>query len=181
MMFHRLMWTNFVNYILAIHLFLSISVNSTSHFSNFTDFRQRQIPNTLTKFYLLIPRHLMIQLTKLQVCILNLSTTFRLCRKKSDYFWTRVYTPFASGEGPFFLSMDAHAPMIANSHWLSIWDLRTLYWEHVEGIVWWWCIHALYRTCCHLKLYWYYIILVLRVNRDKICVCKCYLDNSRKE
>ena len=39
MMFHRLMRTNFVYYILAIHLLLSLSVNLTSHFSNLADFR----------------------------------------------------------------------------------------------------------------------------------------------
>ena len=33
MMFHRLMWTNFVYYILDIRLYLSLSVNLTSHFS----------------------------------------------------------------------------------------------------------------------------------------------------
>ena len=78
------MWTKFVYCILAIRLFLSLSVNSTSHFSNFVDFRQLQIPNArnITKLYLLIPKHLIIQLTKLQFCILNLSTTFRHCRKK---------------------------------------------------------------------------------------------------
>ena len=40
MMFHRLMWTNFVYYILDIRLYLSLSVNLTSHFSNFADLRQ---------------------------------------------------------------------------------------------------------------------------------------------
>ena len=40
MMFHRLMWTNFVYYILDICLYLSLYVNLTSHFSNFADFRQ---------------------------------------------------------------------------------------------------------------------------------------------
>ena len=51
MMFHRLMWTNFVYYILDIRLYLSLSVNLTSNFSNFADFRHPQIPNTGTKYY----------------------------------------------------------------------------------------------------------------------------------
>ena len=45
----------------------------------------------ITKFYLLIPKHLMIKPTKLQIDILNLCTTFWHCKKISDYFWTRVY------------------------------------------------------------------------------------------
>ena len=57
MMFCRLMWTNFVYYILAIRLVLSLSVNLTSHFSNFIDFRQLQIPNAQTKYYEILPAH----------------------------------------------------------------------------------------------------------------------------
>ena len=57
MMFHRLMWTNFVYYILAIRLVLSLSVKLPSHFSNFVDFRQLQIPNAQTKYYEILPAH----------------------------------------------------------------------------------------------------------------------------
>ena len=57
MMFHRLMWTNFVYYIVVIRLFLSLTVNLTSHFSNFTDCRQLQIPNAWTKYYEIPPAH----------------------------------------------------------------------------------------------------------------------------
>ena len=57
MMFHRLMWTNFVYYILEIRLYLSLSVNLTSHFSNFADFRQLQIPNARTKYYEIVFAH----------------------------------------------------------------------------------------------------------------------------
>ena len=57
MMFHRLMWTHFVYYILAIRLFLSLSLNLTSHFSNFADFRQLQISNAWTKYYEILPAH----------------------------------------------------------------------------------------------------------------------------
>ena len=56
-MFHRLMWTNFVYYILAIPLFLSLSVNLTSRFSNFADFTQLQITNARTKYYEILPAH----------------------------------------------------------------------------------------------------------------------------
>ena len=55
MMFHRLIRTNIVYCILAIHLFLSLPVNLTSHFSNFADFRQLQIPNARTKYYAILP------------------------------------------------------------------------------------------------------------------------------
>ena len=57
MMFHRLIWTNFVYYFQAIRLFLSSSVNLTSHFSNFSDYRQRQIPNAQTKYYEIWPAY----------------------------------------------------------------------------------------------------------------------------
>ena len=57
MMFQRLMWTNFVYYILVIRIFLSLSVNLTSHFSNFADFRQLQIPNAQKKYCEILPAH----------------------------------------------------------------------------------------------------------------------------
>ena len=55
MMFHRLMWTNFAYNILDIRLYLSVSMNLTSHFSNFAEFRQLQIPNAQTKYYEILP------------------------------------------------------------------------------------------------------------------------------
>ena len=94
MMFHRLMWTSFVYYILASRLFLSLSVNLTSHFSNLLildNYRYQTHERNIPKFYLLTPKHLIIQLTNLQIDIMNLSTNFPHCRKNSDYFWTRVY------------------------------------------------------------------------------------------
>ena len=57
MMFHRLMWTNFVYHILDIRLYLSLYVNLTSHFSNFAEFRELQKPNTRTKYYEILPAH----------------------------------------------------------------------------------------------------------------------------
>ena len=43
------------------------------------------------QFYLPTLKHLVIQLTKLQIYTLNLTTTFWHCKKKSHYFWTGVY------------------------------------------------------------------------------------------
>ena len=43
------------------------------------------------KFYLPTLKHLVIQLAKLQIYTLNLTTTFWHCKKKSHYFWTGVY------------------------------------------------------------------------------------------
>ena len=57
MMFHRLTRTNFVYYNLVIRFNLSLSVNQTSHFSNFADFRQLQIPNARMKYYEILPTH----------------------------------------------------------------------------------------------------------------------------
>ena len=84
MMSHRLVWTNFVYYILAIRPFLSLSVNLTSHFRTLlisNNYRYQTHARNITRFYLLIPKYLTIQLTKLQIDILNLSTTLRHCRK----------------------------------------------------------------------------------------------------
>ena len=43
------------------------------------------------KFNLPTLKHLVIQLAKLQIYTLNLTTTFWHCKKKSHYFWTGVY------------------------------------------------------------------------------------------
>ena len=43
------------------------------------------------KFYLPTLKHLVMQLAKLQIYTLNLTTTFWHCKKKSHYFWTGVY------------------------------------------------------------------------------------------
>ena len=43
------------------------------------------------KFCLPTLKHLVIQLAKLQIYSLNLTTTFWHCKKKSHYFWTGVY------------------------------------------------------------------------------------------
>ena len=45
----------------------------------------------IMKLYLPTLKHLVIQLTKLQIYTLNLTTTFWHCKKKSHYFWTGVY------------------------------------------------------------------------------------------
>ena len=57
MMFRRLTWTNFVHNILVICLFRSLSVNLTSHFPNFADFRQLRIAKARTKYYEILPAH----------------------------------------------------------------------------------------------------------------------------
>ena len=57
MMFHRLMWTNFFYYTLHIRFCISLSVNETSLFSNFADFRQLQISNAQTKYYEHLPAY----------------------------------------------------------------------------------------------------------------------------
>ena len=94
MMFYRLMWTHFVYYILVIRLFLSSSMNLTSHFSNFADFRQLQISNAWTKYYEISSDHTKTHHDtnhKIASLYFEFNTTFLHCRKYSDYFWTRVY------------------------------------------------------------------------------------------
>ena len=58
------------------------------------DNRYQTHKRTIMKFCLLIPKHLVIQLAKLQIDIVNFKTTFWHCPKNSDYFWTRVYMDF---------------------------------------------------------------------------------------
>ena len=43
------------------------------------------------KFYLPTLKHFIIELAKLQIYTLNLTTPFWHCQKKSHYFWTGVY------------------------------------------------------------------------------------------
>ena len=100
MMFRRLMWTNFVYYILDIRLYLSLSVNLTSHISNFADFRQLQIPNVRTKYYEIFPAHTKKTHNKTHRIAnryFEFKYHFLTLKKKSDYFWTRVY--FTDNEG----------------------------------------------------------------------------------
>ena len=57
MTIHRLMWIDFLYYTLDIRFYLSLFVNLQSHFSNFADLRQLQIPNAQTKYYENLPGH----------------------------------------------------------------------------------------------------------------------------
>ena len=89
MMFRRLMWTNFVYYILAVCFYLGLSVNSTSQISNFDEFRQLQIPNAQSNYHDILPvhtKHYDMQLGKSQIDILNLNTTFWHCKNNPITF-----------------------------------------------------------------------------------------------
>ena len=46
-----------IYYILAIRLYLSLSVNLISHFSNFADLKQIQMRNAETNYYEILPAH----------------------------------------------------------------------------------------------------------------------------
>ena len=68
---------------------LSLTVILTSHLSNITYFRQQQQQNkpiNIMKFYLPTLNHLVIQLAKLQIYTLNLTTTFWHCKKNPITF-----------------------------------------------------------------------------------------------
>ena len=99
MMFRRLIWIHFFYYFLAIRLyqeFLS-QLNCQFDIAFFLTLLTSDNNNSKTsqwntmKFYLPTLKHLVIQLAKLQIYTLNLSTTFWHCKKKSHYFWTGVY------------------------------------------------------------------------------------------
>ena len=79
------------------------------------NYRYQTHERNITKFYLLIPKHLIIRLTKLPVCTLKLSTTFWHCRKNSDYFWTRVYIGGIPG------GMTFHDDIIKWKHFPRYW------------------------------------------------------------
>ena len=49
------MWINCFYYPLDIRFYLSLFVNLQSHFSNFADLRQLQIPNAQTKYNEILP------------------------------------------------------------------------------------------------------------------------------
>ena len=62
--------------------YLSLSVNWTSNFSKFADFRQLYIPNAPTKCYETLHAHTKTpRISKLHIDIKNLNATFRLCQK----------------------------------------------------------------------------------------------------
>ena len=91
---------------MAIRLYLSLSVNSTSHLSNFADFRQLQIPNARTKYHEILLLHTKTPhhtTPNLQIDILNLNTTFRHCKKSPITFeqWcthmAEILLPYFSG------------------------------------------------------------------------------------
>ena len=79
--FHRLMWEiafiTFLLFVCITSVYLRLSVILTQYFSNFADFIHVQIQNDITKFYLLTPKQIIIQLEKLQ---LKLDNNFRHCR-----------------------------------------------------------------------------------------------------
>ena len=95
MMLHRLMWTNI--FFIKLWIFVCISAHlSIEHhifltFLTLDNYRYQTRKRNITQFYLLIPKHLIIQLVKLQIDILKSNTTLFTLKKNSDYFWTRVY------------------------------------------------------------------------------------------
>ena len=94
---HRLMWINFLYYSLDIRFYLSSFVNSTSHFSNFADFRQLQTPNAQTKYYEILPGHTKIapdttriianRYFELKYHFLTLQKKIRLLLNKCVHTW----------------------------------------------------------------------------------------------
>ena len=72
MMFHRLMWTNFVHYILVIRPYICLSVlliqrRILQTLLTLDNYRYQTHKWNITTFYLLIPKYHIIQLTKLQI------------------------------------------------------------------------------------------------------------------
>ena len=83
MMFHRRMWTDFFYSTLDIRFYLSLSLNLTSNFANFADFRQLQIPNAQTRYHEILPpdsksQHNTARYFELKCHFLTLQKLFRL-------------------------------------------------------------------------------------------------------
>ena len=99
MMFRRLIWIHFFYHFLSIRLYHEFLSQLNCHFDiAFFETLLTSDNNSsktsqwnIMKFYLPTLKHLVIQLAKLQIYTLNLTTTFWHCKKKSHYFWTGVY------------------------------------------------------------------------------------------
>ena len=92
MMFQRLMWTNFFYYILAIRFYFSLSLNLTSHFSNFAEFILLQIPNAHAKYYEILPaRSKILHNTTCKIA--------NLCFELTYYFLTLQKNPITFEQG----------------------------------------------------------------------------------
>ena len=146
-MSHRLMWTNFFYHILAIRFYISLSVNLTSHFSNFPDFRQLQIPNAQTKYYEILSAHIKIPHNathKIAIRYFELKWHFWHCKENSYYFWTRVYI-IVWLNLPYMLAFGQpyNWPMTLSKH-----VIYSIYWVDcviTSGECWSDCEH--HRTC----------------------------------
>ena len=71
------------------------------------------------KFYLPTLKHLVIQLSKLQIYTSNLTTTFWHCKKKSHYFWTGVYLfhhSFRYGTKTYYYRSANHSDVVSSIH-----------------------------------------------------------------
>ena len=86
-----------VLYFVFIPAYLSIKHHILRSLLTWDNCRYQTHKQNIIKFYPAIPKQLLIQLTKLQIDILNLNTTFWHCKKNSDYFWTRVYSVWVMG------------------------------------------------------------------------------------
>ena len=89
MVFQRLMWTKFFYFTLTIRLYHEFLSQLICHFDTaffrtlltLDTYRFQTHKQNISKFYLIILYYLIIQITKLQIEILNLNTTFRDCKK----------------------------------------------------------------------------------------------------
>ena len=82
MKFHRLTWTHFFNYILAIRFFLSQLISQLNIAFLEPCFRQLQIPNAKSTCYEILPAHTKTpRNTTHKIDALNLNATFRHCKK----------------------------------------------------------------------------------------------------
>ena len=74
----------------------------------------------IMKFYLLIPKHLIIQLVKYQIDILNLNTTFWHCKKNPITFeqgFTSVVSPIGRRQTPKLNAQYVQEKKTRQKHW----------------------------------------------------------------
>ena len=91
----------YFSYTLDIRFYLSPSVNETSHFSNFAEFRQLQIPNAKPKYYEILPAHtktprnttrkIVYRYCELKYHFLTMPKTIRLLLNKGVHMSTIIW------------------------------------------------------------------------------------------
>ena len=89
----------------------------------------------MMKFYLPTLKHLVIQLAKLQIYTLNLTTTFWHSKKKSHYFWTGVYKQSQTSPDHWLERVSLHHQFYSTSSILLNWVSPFQSWQIFDASI----------------------------------------------